>query len=103
MVFPAEPCGIVSMFGWADIVKSGDVEAGITLAGLPDGTAKTNPVNSIRRKNTIIGVFKSHTLWRCTATGSVFEGLNVSLGTLNLGTRKLLSHNQLFQNLCVRA
>ena len=49
------------MFGRADIVKSGDVAAGITLAALPDGTAKTNPVSSIKKKNTIIGILKNHT------------------------------------------
>ena len=75
MVFPAEPCGIVSMFGWADIVKSGDVAAGITLAGLPDGTAKTNPVDSIKRKDTIIGILRDQTLPSCTATSSVFCGV----------------------------
>ncbi len=61
MVFPAEPCGIVSMFGWAVIVKSGAVAADVTPIQLPDGTAKTNPVNSIKRKNNFIVILKNYT------------------------------------------
>jgi len=61
MVFPAEPCGIVSMFGWADIAKSGVVAADVTLAQLPIGTAKANPVNSMTRKNNFIGTLKNYT------------------------------------------
>ena len=59
MDFPADPCGIVSMFGWADIVKSGVVAADVTLAQLPNGTAKTNPINSIERKNNFIRILKN--------------------------------------------
>ena len=61
MDFPAEPCGIVSMFGWADIVKSGVVAADVKLAGLPNGTAKTNPVNTMKRKNNFIGILTNYT------------------------------------------
>ena len=61
MVFPAEPCGIVSMFGWAVIVKSGVVAADVTPIQLPDGTAKANPVNSIKRKNNFIMILKNYT------------------------------------------
>ena len=61
MVFPAEPCGIVSMFGWADIVKSAVVAADVTLARLANGTAKTNPVNSMKRKNNFVRILKNYT------------------------------------------
>ncbi len=61
MDLPAEPCGIVSMFGWADIMKSGVVTADVTLAQLPNGTAKTNPVNSMKRKNNFIRILKNYT------------------------------------------
>ena len=61
MVFPAEPCGIVSMFGWADIVKSGVVAADVTPVQLPDGTEKTNPVNRMKRKNNFIMILKNYT------------------------------------------
>jgi len=75
MDFPAEPCGIVSMFGCADIVKSAEDAGGVTLVELPDGTAKTNPVNSMKRKNTFIGILKNYTYGTVTATGSVFCGV----------------------------
>ena len=75
MVFPAEPCGIVSVFGWADIVKSGVVAADVTPVQLPNGAAKTNPVNSMKRKNTFIGILKNYTYGTVTATGSVFCGV----------------------------
>ena len=61
MDFPAEPCGIVSMFGWAVIVKSGVVAADVVAVQLPDGTANTNPVNSMKRKNNFIGILKNYT------------------------------------------
>ena len=51
----------MSMFGWADIVKSGVVAADVTPVQLPDGTAKTNPVNSIKRKNNFIMILKNYT------------------------------------------
>ncbi len=61
MVFPAEPCGIVSTFGWADIVKSDDGAGGVRLAELPGGTAKTNPVNRMNRENSFIEILKNYT------------------------------------------
>jgi hypothetical protein len=79
MVFPAEPCGIVSMFGWADIVKSGVVAADVALARLPNGTAKTNPVNSMKRKNNFIGFLKISTYGTVQLLVAFFAGLNVSV------------------------
>ena len=61
MDFPADPCGIVSMFGWADIVKSGVVAADVTMGQLLDGAAKTNPVNSMKRTDNFIGILKNYT------------------------------------------
>ncbi len=61
MDFPAEPCGIVSVFGWALIVKSGAVAADVTAAKLLDGTAKTNPVNRTTRRNNFIRILKNYT------------------------------------------
>jgi len=79
MDFPAEPCGILSMFGWAVIVKSGVVAADVKLAGLPNGIAKTNPVNSMKRKNNFIGILKNYTFGTIQPRGSFFAGLNVSV------------------------
>jgi len=60
MDFPAEPWGIVSMFGWADIVKSGVIVTDVTLARLLNGDAKTNPVR-MKRKNNFSGILKNYT------------------------------------------
>ncbi len=79
MVFPAEPCGIVSMFGWADIAKSGVIVADVTLARLPIGAAKTNPVNSMKRKNNFIGILKNYTYGTVQLRVAFFAGLNVSV------------------------
>jgi len=74
-----EPCGIVSVFGWADIVKSGVVAADVILAQLPNGTTKTNPVNSVKRKNNFIETFKNYTYRTVRLRVAFFAGLNVSL------------------------
>ena len=83
MVFPAEPCGIVSMFGWADIVKSGVAAADVTLARLAIGTANTNSVNSMKRKNNFIGILKNYTYGTVQLRVAFFAGLNVSVSVPN--------------------
>jgi hypothetical protein len=76
MVFPAEPCGIVSTFGWADIVKSADIAEGVTLAELPDGTAKASPVNRMNRENSFIGILKNYAYGTVQLPAAIV-GLNV--------------------------
>jgi len=83
MVFPAEPCGIVSVFGWADIVKSGVVAADVTMGQLPDGAAKTNPVNNMKRTNNFIGVLTNYTYGTVQLRAAFFAGLNVSVSVPN--------------------
>ena len=81
MVFPAEPCGIVSMFGWAVIVKSGNVAADVTLARLPNGTAKTNPVKSMKRTNNFVRILKNYTDGTVRLRIAFLAGLNVSVAS----------------------
>ena len=83
MDFPAEPCGIVSVFGWALIVKSGAVAADVTAAKLLDGTAKTNPVNTMKRKNNFIGILTNYTYGTVQLRVAFFAGLNVSVSVPN--------------------
>ncbi len=83
MVFPAEPCGIVSVFGWADIVKSGVVAADVTMGQLPDGAVKTNPVNNMKRTNNFIGVLTNYTYGTVQLRVAFFAGLNVSVSVPN--------------------
>ena len=83
MDFPADPCGIVSMFGWADIVKSGVVAADVTPVQLPDGAAKTNPVNSMKRTDNFIGILKNYTYGTVQPRVAFFAGLNVSVSVPN--------------------
>ena len=83
MDFPAEPWGIASVFGWADIVKSGVVAADVTMGQLPDGAAKTNPVNSMKRTDNFIGILKNHTYGTVQLRVAFFAGLNVSVGVPN--------------------
>ena len=70
------------MFGCADIVKSAEDAGGVTLVELPDGTAKTNPVNSMKRKNTFIGILKNYTYGTVQPRVAFFVGLNVSVVTV---------------------
>ncbi len=79
MDFPAEPCGIVSMFGWMDIAKSAEDAGGVTLAKMPDGTAKINPVNSMNRKNNFMEILKNYTYGAVQLRVAIFAGLNVSV------------------------
>jgi hypothetical protein len=67
------------MFGWADIVKSTEDEGGVTLAELPDETAKTNPVNSMKRKDNFIGILKNYACGTVHLRVAFFSGLNVSV------------------------
>jgi len=83
MDFPAEPCGILSMFGWAVIVKSGVVAADVTMGQLPDGAAKTNPVNNMKRTNNFIGVLTNYTYGTVQLRVAFFAGLNVSVSVPN--------------------
>ena len=83
MDFPADPCGIESMFGWADIVKSGVVAADATPVQLPDGAAKTNPVNSMKRTDNFIGILKNYTYGTVQLRVAFFAGLNVSVSVPN--------------------
>jgi len=65
------------MFGWADIAKSGVVAVDVTLARLPNGTAKTSPVKNMKTKNNFVRILKNYTYSTVRLRVAFFAGLNL--------------------------